>query len=365
MYSKAYRRWAAIWTAAVALAVAACTDAATPLDPTQPPAAPPGPHAPPAQGADTVRIALIDMGSRTYKGFPGGLYPTSNELTGTHLSAGLTRAARIRPLDANGQPATNGRIVLISIGMSNTTQEFCSGPVTNCASYSFAGQAALDPAVNHTTLAIVDGASGGQTADDWDAPTEANYDRVRDTRLALRGLTERQVQVVWVKVAHSQPTSALPNADADARVLSRRIADIARAVKVRYPNVQQVFVSSRIYAGYAAGNLNPEPYAYESGFAVKWVIEAQINQVASGAANAGQYGDLSYDRGAPWLAWGAYLWADGSLTRSDGLTWVRADFANDGTHPEVSGRQKVGRLLLQFFKTSPVTSCWFLAGRTC
>jgi hypothetical protein len=304
------------------------------------------------------------MGTRTYKGFTGGLYPTGNALSGAHLAAGLTRAASIRPLDTNGQPSASGRIVLISIGMSNTTQEFC-GDMNPCAPWSFIGQAAADQAVNHTTLAIIDGAIGGHTADDWDSLADTAYNFVRDRRLAPRGLTERQVQVVWMKVAHSRPTTALPNANADAHLLSRRMADIARTLKVRYPNVQQIFVSSRIYGGYATTALNPEPYAYESGFAVKWLIEAQINQVASGAGTTPNYGDLSYNRVTPWLAWAAYLWADGSLTRPDGLAWLRADFAADGTHPSQSGEQKVGLQLLTFFKTSPVTSCWFLAGRTC
>jgi hypothetical protein len=303
------------------------------------------------------------MGNRTYKGFRGGLYPTGNELTGAHLSAGLTRATRIRPLDASGQPAANGRIVLLSIGMSNTGQEFCGG--TSCTSWSFAGQAAADPAVNRTTLAIIDGAQGGQTADDWDESTDPSYDVVRDRRLAPRGLSERQVQIAWVKVAHSQPRSALPNADADARILARRLADIARTLKVRYPNIQQVFASSRIYAGYASTSLNPEPYAYESGFAVQWLVEAQINQMASGTGSSGEYGDLSYNRGAAWLAWGPYLWAAGSLTRGDGLAWLPGDFETDGTHPAQTGEEKVGRLLLQFFKSSRVTSCWFLAGGRC
>ncbi|MGQ0539426.1 MAG: hypothetical protein ACT4R6_10795 [Gemmatimonadaceae bacterium] len=337
----------------LALLLGCAGDDSSPLEP--------GMDAPPAAGGDTVRIAITDMGSRTYKGFRGGLYPAGNELTGAHLSAGLTRASRIRPLDANGQPSPTGRIVLLSIGMSNTTQEFCSGTVTNCAAWSFVGQAAADPEVNRTTLAIVDGARGGQAADAWDAASEANYDMIRDQRLAARGLTERQVQVVWMKVAHRQPSSALPNADADAHLLARRMADIARAVKARYPNVQQVFASSRIFAGYATTALNPEPYAYESGFAVKWLVEAQMSQVAAGAPTAGDYGDLSYERAAPWLAWGAYLWAAGSLTRSDGLSWLASDYQSDGTHPAQSGQQKVGRLLLQFFKGSPVTRCWFLA----
>lgn len=341
-----------VWLALI-IVVAACGDASGPTMVSSPP------------GADTARIPLTEMGTRTYKGMRGGLYATGNTLSGTHLTAGLTRASRIRPLDVNGQPSANGRIVLLSIGMSNTTQEFCNGPATGCAAYSFAGQAAADAAVNRTTLAIVDGARSGQTADTWDAPSDPNYDITRDQRLALRGLSERQVQIVWMKVAHAQPRVALPNAAADANALALRMADIARALKVRYPNLQQVYISSRIYAGYASTTLNPEPYAYESGFAVRMVIDAQIAQMANGTAQAGIYGDLSYERGAPWLAWGAYLWGAGSLTRNDGLTWLPADFMADGTHPAQSGIQKVGRLLLDFFKAAPTSQCWFLSGRSC
>ncbi len=69
--------------------------------------------------------------------------------------------------------------------------------------------------------------------------------------------------------------------------------------------------------------------------------------------------------GAPWLAWGPYLWADGANPRDDGLVWLPADFQDDGTHPSPSGEEKVGRLLLEFFRSSPFAQCWFLAGRTC
>ena len=43
--------------------------------------------------------------------------------------------------------------------------------------------------------------------------------------------------------------------------------------KQKWPNVRIAYVSSRIYAGYANTGLNPEPYAYEGAFAMRWVIE--------------------------------------------------------------------------------------------
>ncbi len=77
----------------------------------------------------------------------------------------------------------------------------------------------------------------------------------------------------------------------------------------------------------------------------------------SGAVADTRTGSLRYDNGtAPSMGWGPYPWAAGTRARSDGLTWVASDFASDGTHPNTAARQKVGAMLLTFFKTSPVTS---------
>jgi hypothetical protein len=309
------------------------------------------------------RIAINDLGPGLYLNqYEGGLYPNGqNQIPPAHMNAGFAHAVAVRPLNILGNPDPAGRYVLLSIGMSNTTQEFCSQPGTlPCDPWTFMGQAATDPRVNHSSLVIANGARGGQTTSTWDSPTDPNYDLVNANVLMPQGLSEAQVQAVWVKVANAQPTISLPDPNADAFALLAGMGNIARALKVRYPHVQVVFFSSRIYAGYASTTLNPEPYAYESGFAVKWLIEAQIRQMNGGPIDP-RAGDLNSNTVAPWIGWGPYLWADGLVPRSDGLTWACADVQSDGTHPSQSGEQKVGTMLLDFFLASPQAYPWFAA----
>jgi hypothetical protein len=136
------------------------------------------------------------------------------------------------------------------------------------------------------------------------------------------------------------------------------MATILNIAKERYPNLQLACLSSRIYAGYASTPLNPEPYAYESAFSVRWLIQEQIKgdpklncHPAKGAVKS------------PLLLWGPYLWADGTKGRkADSLVWNREDLAGDGTHPtNASGAKKVAELLLKFFQTNPLARTWYLA----
>lgn len=326
------------------------------------PSAPPQDESPPP----TAGMApLIDLAPALYLGrYEGGLYPGgASAPPADHLAAGLERALRIEPLDAAGHPDPSGRIVLLSVGMSNTSQEFCGALGVACQTGSFVGQALSDPNVDRMHLVIVNGAQGGRTAEEWDAPADSTYDRVAMRALAPLGLSEAQVQVVWLKQAHARPVVSLPAPGADAFALEQDLGEIVRALAERYPNLQLVFVSSRTYGGYATTSLNPEPYAFESGFAVKWLIEAQIRQERGEGADP-LAGDLALDRG-PWIGWGPYLWTAGSEGRSDGLVWLPADVESDGTHPAPPGEEKVGSLLLDFFSTSPVARCWFLAGESC
>jgi len=309
------------------------------------------------------RTPINDLGAGLYLGqFQGGLYPGGlNVPPLAHHNLARQNGVAIQPRLTNGTIAlAGGKIVMLSIGMSNTTQEFCSGGGPPCSPSSFMGKAEASTDVDHTWLTIVDGAAGGQSAATWDDAADPNYNRVRDMELAPKGLTEAQVQVVWIKVANPGPTVALPAAGADAHTLSKQIAGISRAVKTRYPNCRLAFVSSRIYAGYASTQLNPEPYAFESGFGVKWAIAEQISQ-QSGSAPSDGFGPLLAGTDAPVLVWGPYLWADGLTPRSDGLIWECTDLNADGTHPSMSGVAKVADMLMAHFLSSPYARVWFRA----
>ena len=320
---------------------------------------------------DTVRIPLIDLPS--YFKIRGGLYPNGvNQPPPDHDSAARAARNRIRALDVNGDESPFGKYVLISIGMSNTTQEWCSktsGPP--CGAWTLMGRAAADPAVNKYSLVIVNGAADGQDAQAWTSPASPNYERIKTGRLAPLGLSENQVEAAWVKLDDAKASTSLPADSADAYVFLSNIGQVLRTLRIRYPNLLIVFLSSRSYGGYAkAGDttttdLSLEPYAYEEGFSVRWAIESQINEMRGLPADP-RAGSLSYaKKAAPVIVWGPYLWADGATPRSDGFLWNRTDFEEDGTHPSQPGESKVGVALLEFFKNSTYSRCWFVANQYC
>jgi hypothetical protein len=172
--------------------------------------------------------------------------------------------------------------------------------------------------------------------------------------LAAAGVGTQQVQVVWLKEADANPTQTFP---AHALQLQNELEIIVRLLKSRYPNLRITYVSSRTYAGYASSTLNPEPFAYESGFSVKWMIEKQICGDTSLAFSGPR-------PSSPWLSWGPYLWADGTTPRVDGFTWQCSDCQTDGTHPSSDGQAKIANLLLNFFKSEPTAAPWFIGSST-
>ena len=252
-----------------------------------------------------------------------------------------TGNAKIVPLDADGNRAADGRIGLVSISMSNATQEFSR----------FKRLADAD-SQKSTLVAVVDCAQGGQTMARW-ADSKAACWTEADRRLNSSSVTCEQVQVAWVKLANAGPSGELHE---HGKQLEKDTRTVLENLRNHFPNLRIAYLGSRIYGGYADGRLNPEPYACEGAFVVRWLIQSQIK------AGAG----LNYDpvRGAvksPLLLWGPYFWADGMTPRrSDGLIWERSDLVGDGTHPSNTGCQKVAEQLLNFFKTDAYAQTWFV-----
>ena len=248
---------------------------------------------------------------------------------------------QIVPRNAQGRESEDGKIVLLSIGMSNTTMEF----------QVFVKRAAEDKTLN-PRLVPVDGAQGGQGADVTAVPN-ARFWKVVDERLAAAHVTPAQVQAVWIKQAYFGPWRPFPG---EPKKMQGLLVATLHNLHDRFQNLKIAYMSSRIYAGYAIAALNPEPHAYESAFAIKWIIKDQM------AGNP----ELNCDPAkgavrAPWVAWGPYLWADGVKGRKDGLVYLRDDLTTtDRTHPSLSGREKVVKLLMDFFKNDPTSRPWFV-----
>ena len=170
-------------------------------------------------------------------------------------------------------------------------------------------------------------------------------------RLKEAGVTPAQVQVAWVK--HADPG---PSPDTFPLQYAKHVKDKISAslaiTQATFPNLRVAYLSSRTYGGYNIAGIrrvNPEPFAYETAFSVRWVIQDQIASNKKGKVDG------------PVLLWGPYLWADGVRPRkSDQLVWKRTDFGEDGVHPSKVGGQKVGNLLLAFFKNDANAKSWFV-----
>jgi hypothetical protein len=274
-----------------------------------------------------------------YKGEDGGLYGGGrNEPPKAHQRLALEAVKKITPLDRQGKPSKMGKIVFIALGMSNTYGEFAR----------FKEIADRDPQKSADVL-IVNCAIGGAGVSSWARPRSGTWNKVAQ-RLEDANVSAAQVQAAWIK--HAEPG---PSPDTSPLQYARKVKeDIARSLAITrstFPNLQVVYLSSRIYGGYNIAGIrrvNPEPFAYETAFSVRWVIQDQINREKKGKALR------------PVLLWGPYLWADGVKPRkSDKLVWQRKDLGQDGVHPSQIGREKVAKLLLEFFKNDAGAKTWF------
>jgi hypothetical protein len=300
-------------------------------------------------GTTTPIVPITDLGTGTYGGEEGGLYSGGTNVRPTSQTTyGQTLAGEVKPLSTTGtSEPVGGKIVLLAIGESTALDEF---------GVAFLPLARHDPAVN-SNIVFVDGAQGGATPGQLLTTTGNGYfNTILNNYLPDQGVTADQVQIVWIEDSNGTASGTFPT---DMNALITDYETVLKNLHTLFPNLLMTYFSSRIYAGYSNGvaKINPEPYAYEAGFAAKNVI---ADQYAGTGGICGGNGCTPIT--APWVSWGPYYWANGLLASEDGMVWTCQDLQADGTHPQTpSGDLKVASALLNFLKTDVTTTPWFLA----
>jgi hypothetical protein len=302
-------------------------------------------------GTSRPEVDLPDLGTGIYLGTEGGLYPGgSNVRPPDHEADGLALANSIGPLDGNGNNNPNGKYVLLSIGVSISRTLFTQYQLTE----------QVDPTLN-PNLVIVNGAIDGTDSPNYADFNDGSWQTILNFYLPYQNVTANQVVVVWLNDPHSQPSGSYPGdmAEQESDVISA-----LQNMQIYFPNLKMAYIESMHYGGYATNDpeILPEPYAYETGFAMQTVIADQINGDAS----------LNYNPNngpvvAPWLSWGTYDWANGMLANgnaladSSGLEWSCSDLGPDGVHASTAGKYKDAALLTTFMKSDETVTPWYLA----
>ena len=104
-----------------------------------------------------------------------------------------------------------------------------------------------------------------------------------------------------------------------------------------YPNLRIAYLTSdgfRHYTGF-------EPHVWLEAFALKWLIESQINGEEGTEFEGGK-------RQIPWLQWGSYVWDN---------TWDKSYFT-DGVHPSEKAQAVFVEKYWRFLTEDPITKRW-------
>ncbi len=291
-------------------------------------------------------VSLPDLGLQTYQGEQGGLYPGgSNQIPTAHRTAGQLAAAQVVPLDTQGQPdCDDGRIVVLNLGMSVSRQVFSAWREDHSDA----------DATRNPGVILVNAAANGQTTSDWARGTSSTgvdlWEGARD-RLAAVGASAPQVQIAYLYMA-GQRTEPFP---LDAQLQALELGQVVRRLHGEFPNIRIAYVSSfhTLQHKSAADDLA----AFHDGFAVKWLIEDQINGAPDLNADPAQ-GPVV----APWLEWGPSFWS-GDTTPGDHIGEA-ADFT-DGAHLSTQGRHKSADMLRDAFAASPTATVWYPGATLC
>jgi hypothetical protein len=292
-------------------------------------------------GFDPAALKPFTAGEPYLGVYETGLYPgAQNEPPAAHRAAGERLAATIRPLDAEGQPdELRGRVLGLVLGHSNARMYFgalrrflgtphpeleqASPRAGYLANFDALWQEASErltgrgvrPTGLHPRFALLNAAVGGQQLPQLVALQGPVWDRAH-ALTHQPGYSPEQVQALFLHTTYhgarnrdGAPPGPFPDT---MQQMQRGLATVLGHCVRTYPNLKIAYLTAdgfRHHTGY-------EPHVWQEAFAVKWLIERQIN----GEPDTAYAGDA---RRLPWLQWGPYIWDN---------TWD-ASYFTDGVHP--------------------------------
>lgn len=281
----------------------------------------------------------------------GGLYPSgSNTMPVSYSKDYKTWAtSKIKPLDYNGvKDLTNGKIIFLSVGPSNTSKEFknlcdkvASGSIPNINPY----------------VVTINGAKGGTDINNCLDINDPYFDDVI-TKVTDQGYSYKQVQVIWLKNSDKVTPEGGVTYNNFVPQLYGKMKTCISNLQVKFPNLKIVYLQNRSCGEYVVYEPSKktlmEPGSYYQGWVIKQLIEDQINGDPTMNYKTGNF---------PLLCWSDEWWANGATPRMDGLFYLSTDFVSDGLHPNTNGLLKLvdGRLI-PFLTTStkdPYAYKWF------
>jgi hypothetical protein len=333
-------------TLATASAVLACAPSET-LD-APAPHLPDGSPTPTLDATGTGWMPLNDLGTGTYLGQVGGLYPGGINTPPDSYKDKLTAiCSAVKPLNAAGIPdLATGKIGFVSIGAS-TCKMFMDKFMDVADTYLY-----LNP-----KLRLANCAKGGMDIIDISDPTtpaHASYWNAVTENLTAAGLSYNQVQVVYFETDNLHDTTSDFSARTD--LVFGNLVTAMHLLKAKFPKLRLCYFNGRTSTQYITDPdllaRHGEPRAYYFGWAVKNLLAAQI----SGAVYLNPFGA---DANSPFLAWGFYDWTNGATPRStDGFKWLPED-TTDGLHPSSTGKTKIANKMLAYFSGNPAAMQWF------
>lgn len=301
-------------------------------------------------------IPLNDLGSGYYMGKQGGLFPNganAEDPTTKHYKKGRSIAKSIRALDSLGNITTDGGVVLMAgFGPSipgHMLDHFVP-LVRDTSDEEYQTNICFD-AINM--------GAGGKGLDYAIGADSTKYWNQLLKKIADKGYTPEQLQISWMYFNDKYDSlneSTFPETP-------ERIADdltfYIHEMLERFPNVKIVFISGRHYGGFADTTLEQysaisEPSSYWNNFAVKWLIERQIN----GSPELKYFGPAM---NTPFITWGPYYWSDGNIPRAtDGVLYQCSDFsATDGYHCTDSTYERDAHYLMDLIYNSEFSK-WYV-----